>query len=268
MQKNLAHNGQLKLRFGVSGSRTAMTDCLHLSPLKASRSLYLNNYDPAEASVYMVQASGCLMAGDTNRIEIKADKGAHVCMRPQSATLVYPSENGLWSSQDVVIDIDEEAKVSWKIESTIPFHRSKYNGSTVVNMKSTSTFLWGDILTPGRIHRDELFEYNEFKNKFKIYVDGKLVVLDPMHIVPSEYPEKEIGLLEDKIFIGTLWYVSPHVAEIDVEEVRGLLTSSKDIKSGLSSLDGRVINIRWMASDLILLKKEMHRVWDLLNNKN
>src|SRR5690554_68912 len=107
--KRLHHDGRLSMEFEKRRDKTVMTNCYQHPPLKASRTLYLNTNNPSEATVYMMESSGGLVEGDHNDFQVNVNEGAEVCLIPQSATLIYPSNNGVWSSQNIDVSIGSNA---------------------------------------------------------------------------------------------------------------------------------------------------------------
>lgn len=265
--KRLQHDGRLQLEFDIRRERTVMTNCYQQPPLKASRELYLNKMNPSEATVYLMQSSGGHVEGDKNDFVIDVNDDANVCLIPQSATLVYPSHHDIWSSQNNYVTIGKNASLTWKTEAIIPFHKARFRGDTVINMASDATLLWGEILSPGRDKREEIFQYSDVKTNFQVWVDDECLIYDRLSFSPSKTDLKQLGLLEGHLYIGSLWFVSPNLKEIDMRALNEVLQSSTDVKVGASLIDEKVINVRWLASDMVLLKQEMTRTWEIFTDK-
>lgn len=266
--KRLEHDGRLFLDFEKRRHKTVLTNCYQSPPLKASRELYLNQGNPNEATVYLMQSSGGLVAGDQNEFKIDVSEGADVCLIPQSATLIYPSYTGFWSSQNVEVTIGPKASLAWKTEAVIPFRKAKFCGETKVQMAPDAKLLWGEILSPGRDKRDEKFQYNEVKNKFQVWMDEDCLIYDTLVFSPEQTDLKQLGLLEDHLYVGSLWFVAPTLQQIDMKELNEQLQQATQLKVGASMIEGKAINIRWLASDIVLLKKEMDKIWQTFSTAN
>lgn len=256
------HHGRLSMKFANRGSKTVMTNCFQLPPLRASRELYFNSAKPSEATVYMVETSGGLLAGDQNDFEIEVEEGAEVCLIPQSATKIYPSFNGMWSSQNIDINIGPKARLTWKTEPVIPFERAKFKGNTVINMANDSTLLWGEILAPGRLSHGERFDYEHVRTNFQVWQDGECLIYDPLLFTPAEADFETLGILEEHVYIGSLWFVAPTTETLDMKKLNEELQRFEELKASASLLEGNAVNVRWLGSDLVLLMKEMGTLWD------
>lgn len=261
-----SHYGELALKFEKRHGKTVITSVYQLPPLRASRPLHFNPKNPAEATVYMVETSGGLVAGDQNRFEITVEEEAEVCLIPQSATKIYPSFNGMWSKQNIDVSIAPKATLAWKTEAIIPYDIAKLEAKTVINMAKDATLLWGEILAPGRVSRDEILKYNEVKTNYQVWIDGECLIYDALRFSPELTDLKQLGLLEEHLYVGSLWFVTPKAKDIDVKELNEKLQQTANVKVGIGLLDGKAVNVRWLASDLVLLKQEMDHVWEIFSD--
>lgn len=266
-KKALNHDGHLVLTFSPGRIQTVLTDCYQVPPLKASRALYLNPVDPAEASLYLMQSSGGLVEGDSNNYKIKVEDGAKVCLIPQSATLVYPSYHDGWGSQHNSIRLKGNATLKWQPESIIPFANSQFKGTTEVKMDREATLLWGEIISPGRYKRNEIFEYCRFQTKFHVWMEDQCLIYDNLDFSPTAMELNQLGLLEGYLHIGSIWLVSATAKDLDLQDLRNEFKKLIDIKVGTSLLDSKVLSIRFLSSEMVYLKKGMDKIWTYLNTK-
>ncbi|WP_432362069.1 urease accessory protein UreD [Sporosarcina sp. UB5] len=249
------------MKFEKRMNKTVMTNYYQNPPLRASRAMYLNSANRSEATVYLVETSGGLVAGDQNDFQIDIMEGANVCLIPQSATKIYPSFNGLWSSQNIDVSIGSKASLAFKTEAVIPFEEAKFRGKTIVRMEQDSTLLWGEILSPGRVARDEVFEYHDVKTNFQVWMEDECLIYDPLSFSPDRMDLGQMGMLEEHIYVGSMWFVSPSLKNLDISKVNEKLQQFKHVNASAALLEGKAVNVRWLASDLVLLKKEMDNLW-------
>ncbi|AXF56732.1 urease accessory protein UreD [Salicibibacter kimchii] len=261
----MSHHGKLLLNFQRKNHRTRLIDCYQQSPLKASRELYLDD-KKEQATVYLMESSGGMVAGDRNEYDIHLKEHADVCLIEQSATKVYPSYNHRCSTQKISVQLEEGACLEWIPEAIIPYQDARYQGDTVIRMKKGSTLLWGEIISPGREKRDECFLYNEFQSRFQIWVEGECLAYDPIQFYPDEMPLQQAGMLEESLYIGTLWFVSPRVPSLDVQYIHDKLQDCNHTKASVTTLEGKGLQIRWLATDLWAMKEEMNTVCHRFRN--
>ena len=261
-----SHYGQLSLNFEKRRNKTIIENYYQLPPLRASRALHMNPKNPAEATVYMVETAGGLVAGDQNKFKINLAEDTSVCLIPQSATKAYPSFNGMWSTQNIDVSIGSNATLAWKTEAMIPFETAKFNGKTVINMAKDATLLWGEILAPGRTTRGEIFEYEDVRTNFQVWLEDECLIYDALSFTPDETDLVQLGLLEEHLYVGSLWFVSPNAHEIDIKKLNEELQEIKEVQVGAALLEEKAVNLRWLASDLVILKQEMDKVWAILSD--
>lgn len=259
--KRLHHNGCLSLKFANRGNKTIVTDCFQIPPLKAGRALYLNPANPSEATIYMVETAGGLVAGDQNDFQIDVREGADVCLIPQSATKIYPSYNGMWSLQNIDVSIGSKASLAWKTETIIPFQKAKFCAKTVIHMAHDARFLWGEILSPGRDKRGEKFQYHDVRTNFQVWMEENCLIYDALLFSPDHMDLGQLGLLEDHLYVGSLWFAAPALHHMNIRELNEKLQRSGHFKVSAALLEGKAVNVRWLASDLVLLKQEMNNTW-------
>ncbi|MDQ0174891.1 urease accessory protein UreD [Bacillus chungangensis] len=261
----LNHNGKLSLQFQIRKERTRLTACFQQPPLKASRELYID--DDQKATVYIMESSGGMVAGDRNEYDIHLQERTSVCLIQQSALKIYPSMDGLSSTQYINIKLDEGARLEWRPEVIIPFENAIFRGETIVQMKQNAELLWGEIISPGREKRGECFTYDELKTGFQIWKEGECLVYDTLRFLPKNVQLRQIGMLERSLYIGSLFFISHEAEHMNHREMNEQLLHSETIKSSVTKIDDKGLMFRWLSSDLWLLKEQMEKVWDQLSKK-
>jgi len=258
-------SGKLALTFSRRRGKTRLVDCFQAPPLKASRTLYLEGDDLA--TVYLVETSGGLVAGDFNEYTVNLQEGARVCLIPQSATKVYPSYNKQISKQKIMITLDKHTFLEWNKEEIIPFEQAKYEGSTIVRMKETSVFLFAEIIYPGREKRGESFCYNMLSTQLQIWVENSCCVYDPLKIYPEKLQVEKIGLLEGFAYIASVWIITPKL-DWKEEQLKALLPmEEKNHLVGVTNLKNNGLLVRWLSSNLPQIKKEVEQVFNKVKER-
>ncbi len=216
-------------------------------PLKASRALYDGPKD--RATVYIMESSGGMVAGDRNDITITIGKDANVTMIQQSALKIYPSPNEKVCVQEIVVKVGEHARLEWMPEVIIPFREARFEMSTTIEMCSTSTLIWGEIIAPGREKRGEIFDFESFRSKLSLHMDGQLIALDSLSLKPGEMNLQAIGMLENAQYIGSIWVVSPNVQTLDVREIQQTFLNHSSVKVAITRLDRNAIHCRFLSEE-------------------
>lgn len=231
-------------------------------PLKASRELY-EGKDPT-VTVYVMESSGGMVAGDRNDISIKLAPESRVRLIQQSALKIYPSHTGDFCVQKIEVELEEHSRLEWMPEVIIPFADAKFQVDTALHVADDATVLWGEIVAPGREKRGEVFAYNTFRSNFKVFVEDELIAFDSLHFSPQESDFRRVGVLEDAMYIGSIWLVSPKVKNIDLRGIQESLRISEGLNAGITKLEGNAVHCRWLAQDQWTMQEEMKRVYQLL----
>lgn len=231
-------------------------------PLKASRELY-EGKDPT-ATVYIMESSGGMVAGDRNDITVKLATDSKVRLTQQSALKIYPSYTGETCFYKIDVEMGARSRLEWMPEVIIPFVDAKFQVDTTLRVANDATILWGEILAPGREKRGEVFNYESFRSNFKIFVEDELIAFDSLHFSPREVNLGSVGVLEGAMYIGSIWLVSPSAGEIDIRAIQETLSVENGLNASMTRLEGNAIHCRWLAVDQWTMQEEMKRVYALL----
>lgn len=256
------HHGKLDMAFEPRRGYTRMPHVYQQPPLKASRELY-EGKDPT-ATVYIMESSGGMVAGDRNDITVKLAPDSRARLVQQSALKIYPSHTGDTCFFTIDVDLGERARLEWMPEVLIPFADAKFQVDTTLRIARDATVIWGEIIAPGREKRGEIFDYQSFRSNFKIFVEDELIAFDSLRFSPRDTTLGSIGVLEKAMYVGSIWVVSPKADDIDIRALQETLRTEEGLKAGITRLEGDAIHCRWLAVDQWAMQKEMKRVYALL----
>nr|WP_306792683.1 urease accessory protein UreD [Collinsella urealyticum] len=259
--KRLEHDGRLSIVFDKVAGRTVIADSFQIPPLNVMRPLYVSGHDRGEATVILMDSSGGLLPGNTNEIRLSTKPGVRARLRPQAATLIHPSFDGGISSQYITIDVADESSFMWEPEVTIPYTGSRYKTDVEVHLEKNSYFSWGDILAPGRLHKDERFEYETLLSRMRIYREGELIAFDSLRLDPADHDLTRLGVLDGADYIATMWFAIPSVYSVDVEALAAPIEAAAGlVTGGISEIEEGLYLIRLLGSDLVALRALMAEV--------
>ncbi|KPN96564.1 urease accessory protein UreD [Lysinibacillus sp. ZYM-1] len=259
-QQKVNHFGKLEMAFEPRRGYTRLVHVYQQPPLKASRELYEGS-DPT-ATVFLMESSGGMVAGDRNEISVKLAPDSQVRLKQQSALKIYPSHTGEHCTQAITVEIADKARLEWLPEVIIPFERAKFQVDTTIRMKESSTLIWGEIIAPGREKRGEIFDYQAFQSKYKVYVEDNLIAFDSLHFKPQEMNFSAIGLLEKALYIGSLWIVSPLVKNLAIRDLQDMIQQEHSLQASVTKLTDQAIHCRWLAKEQRTLHKEINSMFE------
>ncbi len=234
-------------------------------PLKASRALYDGPKD--RAIVYIMESSGGMVAGDRNDMTISVGHEAKVTMIQQSALKIYPSQNDKQCVQEITVDIEDNARLEWMPEVVIPFSDARFNMSTAIDMRSTSTLIWGEIIAPGREKRGEIFDFESLRSTFSIRIDDQLIAQDSISIQPAEMNLQALGMLENAQYIGSIWVVSPNAHKLDVRGIQENLLNNSTVRIAITRLESNAIHCRFLGAEQWDMQEELKRVFTMFSEQ-
>jgi len=169
----------------------------------------------------------------------------------------------------VRFDVEEEAKLEYMPEPTIPYKDSVFTGRNEFHLAHNASLIFAEIITPGRTHRDERFQFARFATSTELYVEGQLVACDRYLLTPDTHPYSSIGALEHYTHQAVMWIFSPNAraelldllrAELErLDETRVLAGASLAAKGG--------IVIRMVAYSVWELQQLCQRLWDISREK-
>ncbi|MFR9597303.1 MAG: urease accessory protein UreD [Rikenellaceae bacterium] len=193
---------QIKLTVAQRGGHSHIRSLYTTPPFRVVSVGQLAN----DGAAYLMQMSTSpgVLSGDRYHIKIEVEDGARLQLKSQSYQRIYDMDEE--AQQQMVIRIGDNAHFSQVAHPIVPHRNSAYFASTRVEMGENSSFLQGEIITCGRRHYGEEFEFREFSNSVELYHKGRLRIKDRVWLAPHKAPLREIGLLEGHTHQATLIY--------------------------------------------------------------
>ncbi|WP_258955239.1 urease accessory protein UreD [Lysinibacillus fusiformis] len=146
-QPKINHFGKLEMAFEPRRGYTRLVHVYQQPPLKASRELYEGS-DPT-ATVFLMESSGGMVAGDRNEIDVKLAPESRVRLKQQSALKIYPSHTGDHCTQAITVEIASESRLFCFPVFTVPFAGGFFLASTIFYLAVCWILLCGAVVAPG-----------------------------------------------------------------------------------------------------------------------
>lgn len=125
------------------------------------------------ALVHLHNLSGGILGGDNLSLTVEVGPAAYVQLTTTSATRLYRCQpQALLASQVNNIRVDEGGLLEYLPDAVIPFAGSRYRQQTSIELAQGAGLFWWEVIAPGRVARDELFEYE------MLYLDVDILALD------------------------------------------------------------------------------------------
>ena len=258
----------LELQSDKNG-KTVITKQFSQVPLQIQRALYPENSIPNMAYVYIISPSGGILQGDRYRIDILLKKKAISHFTTQGASRIY-SMNSNSASQILNITLEQDCYLEFIPDQIIPFKNSRYYQKVTLNINESSTLIYSEILTPGRVAMKESFEYDICFLRTQCYnQDKKIIFQENTKIEPKNQKLSEFGILGNNTIFGTIYILTRKVKLNDLEEtINNRLGKLDECSIGTSILpyhSGIIIRILGKETEDII--KEISKILEVCREK-
>lgn len=204
----MSWSGLLRCTAVKKNGRTVISDCYYEGALKLIRPVYLH---PSEPTIYLIHVGGGYVDGDRYNTEIMLQEGAHLIATTQSATKVYKTINEP-VQQYTSIYLDQQSALEFFPDPVIAYEKAQFYQETTVYMKESSTFIYGEMMTPGWSESGEPFRYDWIRSKLKIYYEGDLKLFDHLYLEPRK-GMTGILQMEGYTHFGSFLVISPLITK-------------------------------------------------------
>ena len=200
--------GELSLVFSrKDNGRTHLSRQYFKLPLQIMMPHYQE--EDGTAFVYFLNPGGGILQHDRLLTEVTVEDGADVFITTPSCTKFYRMDEG-HAEVENIFSVGSGATLEYLPEYNVPFAQSSSFQDSVFRLKNDSVLIASDIVTAGRTSRNEIFDYDIYSSKTRIYVDDELKLYDSCRITPETMDPARRGLLEGKLSSGTVYAYAPN----------------------------------------------------------
>lgn len=232
---------------------------------RASKPLYLKKGDPTPL-FHLFHMGGGFLGGERFRTDLIVKDNTNAIFTSQSASKIYKvREKGKPSTYFVNLEVGDNSIVEFVNDSVILYPNAEYHQFNVFDIKSTSTFFYSEVLSPGYAPDGDKYMYTEMWLNTKLYIDGKLNLYDNLNFNPPTQNPQEFGVMDGFDRCGTGLYINPNITEEMAEEIRKLVKEScSDIEYefGISNFITHGLGVRVLANQTY----EVQRIISLVHN--
>ncbi len=234
-------SAELQGTFRHAHGRTVLADAYFRSPLKIAKT-----FRPADRrdglAVTVMDASPGFMDRDEYALDWDVGEDCSVGVTTQSFAKIHPCPHGA-ARQHTRIRVAKGAALTYAPQPSIPYTGSRFHGLTEVSLAEGSSFLYMDVLCPGRTHRGELFRYALYDNELRITVGGRPAAFNRLRIEPELHAMTMPGVWESFTHLGTLYGFGPFVRADTVERLRAAAGDRLQSGVSLAASYGLVANV-------------------------
>ncbi|PRD48284.1 urease accessory protein UreD [Sphingobacterium haloxyli] len=239
----------IKINVEREGNRSLLKESYHNAPYK------LTHYGSPRAQDHLemiiMSASPGILDKDSLVIDVHVKESAHLKLFTQSFNKLHPMKEG--ASQETNVRLDRDSVFNYVPHPVTPFKDSIFKTVNTIHIDDDATLIWGDIISAGRIHRNEVFAFQKLHSITRIYKDGKLLVTDNQCLLPREQPVSDLLFFEGYTHQATLFYCGPF-AKLMKDEMDEILTMEyEDVSFGFTECADNTLMLRAVGTDGELL---------------
>ena len=237
---------ELFLQAKKGQTKTIIDRVRFTAPFKVTNPFY---GDGQKMEVMLLSVSAGIMAGDTQRIHIEAGNGAFLEVTTQSCEKIHRMDGGC-ATRDTILTIGPKAVLIYAPLPVIPFAGSSFAGETMINLADeTSTVFIGDILSCGRLARNERFAYNSYRSRVKAFLSGKPIYSDNAVFEPDSMDMDSFCLYEGYSYLLNVFIAGGRFLGGSLDQINDHLGSFGGIKAGASHTGSGAVCVRALGND-------------------
>ncbi|MEM0446500.1 MAG: urease accessory protein UreD [Candidatus Nitrosocaldus sp.] len=227
----------LMLESDPSNGRTVIKEKFSKVPLVVLKAMYLEESLPEMAYIYIMSPSGGILQGDRYRMDIMLRNKAMLHVTTQGATRIYRM-NRNYATQMVNIDVDEDCYMEYIPDQIIPYRDSRFYQKINLNVHEHATLVYSEIIVPGRVARNEVFQYDIcYMKTIARNQYGSVRFMDNVVLEPKKNNLKIMGILDEHDVVGSIYIITraEYVNAIS-EEVNATIKHFANVVGGASIL--------------------------------
>jgi len=244
------------LTFKKFGEKTHLTDLYNEAPAKVLRELYYDPYLPGLPYILFMNPTGGIVQGDRYFYDITLHENTEAFITDTMATKIYKMDLN-YASKRVEVHLGKGSRLEFLPRETIAFVNSRWHQQTVFHVDEDSSFLYSEIFCPGRVARDEFWDFDIFSSKLLIEKNGKLILFDTSNFMGKDKPYVDVIFGSYKYLLKLYWYSNKAISAKEQIDF-------KDSYSGVTSMpfkSGIIVNA--LGNSVCGLKKIQNAVWKI-----
>lgn len=227
------------------GKWSVLKESFHNAPYKLTH--YGSPRAQAHLEMIIMSASPGIMDGDRLEINVHVKPEAHMKLFTQSFNKLHPMKHGAF--QDTNVQLDTNSILHYIPHPVTPFKDSIFKAENKIQLDASSTLIWGDILSAGRIYMKEAFVFNKVHTRTTIFRENKLILTDNQCLKTADQPVQDMLFFEGYTHQATFIYASPFAVGLKEELDEILAGEYEDISFGFTDAGESTVLLRALGND-------------------
>lgn len=246
---------ELKLKFGLSGGRSVLTELRHQGPLRVQQLFYPEKAAdaPKPCHCYIVHPPGALVNGDELRQAVSVTDGARVLITTPAAGKFYKSAGPLQRQTTELKVLDGD--LAWLPQETLFYDQAKAQLALEVEVSPDSAFVGAEINCFGRFDLGEYFEGGSCSALSAVSREGRPLLTERLRVDPEPFHWTSPFTLYGRPCLLSLYAVPRQADEGRLTELTQTLQQrleGLELAQGLAAATcrGGLLSLRYLGSSL------------------
>ncbi len=249
-------NGHLRIR---CATRADGTPFLSEQDFRPPVHLGKAHHDAGALVVTIVNPTAGFFDGDRLEMNARVDSGSRLILSTPSSSRVFRTRSGNAATCDQTFQVASGGFLEWIPEAFIPHSGASYVQRTRIDLEEGASLLFIDWISPGRVARGEVFEFESLRWELDLRVRGKLVAREKYTLAGP--PEGITAMFPEGQFVS-VYVAGEMVRRWPEEEISAL--SSEDTYLGQGDLEGGAKVIRAICRDSLTARRLIERLRTVL----
>jgi urease accessory protein len=248
--------GIAHLGFTKSGEKTYLSDIFNQMPARVVRPLYYDPNRPGMPYVIFVNPTGGIVQGDRYEYRFGLDEDTEAFITDSMAIKVYKMDLN-YASRSTDVHLAPGSRLEYLPREIIAFAESRWHQDIAFHVKGSAKLFYSEIFCPGRIARDEFWEFSVFSSKMMIEKEGRPLLID--NLLFDKEDRQASGTLFGKwsFLLSAYWYSE------DLPDIRSRIDLG-NVYGGISRMPyGSGFVIKALSDNLEELKTLQLKIWSV-----
>jgi Urease accessory protein UreH len=207
----------------------------------------------AETLAHLHNVSGGILDNDDLLLQIEVGPAARAQITTTGATRIYRSRAATAvARQRTEVTVGARAVLEYLPDPLIPYARSRFHQSAIIDLQEDATLFWWETIAPGREAAGEVFHYDAIRGALELRACGEPVAIERYAIEPAiRHPVSPARLAHFRYFSSFYVCQAGRQSWLELEsqlgELAGSLSRPGEVLWGVSTLTACGLAIRGVA---------------------
>lgn len=260
-------NGEIRLEIkrDAREDRSVLSKQYYKLPLQIMKPFYQRNDEAVYC--YLLNPSGGILDYDDLYVKTVVHHDASACLLTPSATKIYMKrQSAVGACQKNIFNVADYASLEYYPEEIIPYAESSFAQRTQFNLCSSSSLIACEIISAGRVSRNEIFDFRKYESYTEITIEGRLIACDHSLIEPDQMDIDGMLCMGGYLYHGIIYVYGDFSEESAGEYIDSVSADNSDLLTGHTCVDSKMMIIRILSRKATDVKKAVRGISDFFRH--